>query len=544
MVITRTTRGCNAEAVGRVSSPLARESSSRRARGRTRVRGWPAAVLAAAIATSAPSAGAQTWRLSSSIGWESTLTDNADLSPDKRSDWVNQLTPGVTFQEKSARTQLTGAISLPILLYARTSESNQVYPQVSVNGSYEAVENFLFVEAFANVSQQFQTPFGARSTSLANATENRYTAQSYGVNPYIRGAMPGNVTYELRDNNTWSDSNASSIGNGRSYTNEIVGRLSHDPTPTGWALEYDRAEYFFAGQPERLSGRPDTEITEIARARGSRLVDPSVELSATVGYEDNRFFHADESGATYGAGIRWRPTDRTNLNANWEHRFFGSSYDVSFDHTTRLTVWSLRASRNITSYPQQLALLPQGGNVPGLLNALFASRITDPIQRQALVDQLIRDRGLPTTLTGPVPLLAQQITLVESESATVGLLGARNSIFFSVYRSKNEPLRGTEDILSSLALSNNDTQTGASAAWTHQLSPTLSLGTNLDWSRTTSNVEAGGTTRFYSLRAFLSTPLSPFTSVYGGARYQDSQSDVADSYREAAVYVGMTYTFH
>ena len=58
------------------------------------------------------------------------------------------------------------------------------------------------------------------------------------------------------------------------------------------------------------------------------------------------------------------------------------------------------------------------------------------------------------------------------------------------------------------------------------------------------NAQAGGVTRLYSFRAFLSTPLSPFTSFSGGARYQDSHSDIADSYREAAVYVSLAYTFH
>ena len=494
------------------------------------------AVLASAIAAFAPFAGAQTWRVTSAIGWQSTLTDNADLTPNGRSDWVNQFTPSVSFHEAGGRSQLTGALSVPVVLFARTSENNQVFPQASVNGSYEAIDKFLFIDASANVSQQFASPFGARSTSLANATENRYTAQSYSVSPYIKGAMPGGVTYELRDNNLWSDANASSIGNGRSYTNEIVGRLEHGPAPAGWGLDYDRADVRFFGQSQ-------SETTEIARARGSWLVDPSFDVSATFGYEDNRFFLTRESGATYGAGLRWRPNERTTLNTNWEHRFFGAAYDLAFNHTTRLTVWSVAASRNITSYPQQLATLPQGGNVSGLLNALFASRIPDPVQREVFVDQLIRDRGLPTVLTGPVPLLAQQVTLVESASATAGILGARNSILFSVFRSRSEPVRADElgTIVSDIT---NNTQLGASASWTHQLTPLLSLGTSLSWSRTTANVESGGVTRLYSLQAFLSTPLSPYTSISGGARYQDSHSDVADSFREAAVYVSLAYTFH
>lgn len=491
--------------------------------------------LAAAIAVAAPAAGAQTWRVTSSIGWESTLTDNVDLTPHGRSDWVNQFTPGVSISEAGAHSRLSGSIALPILVYARTSENNQVFPQVNLNGTLEAIDKLLFVDAFASVSQQYQSPFGARSTSLANATENRYTSQAYGVSPYLKGVMPGSVSYELRDNSLWSNDNASSIGSGRSYTNEIVGRLTREPTPIGWGLDYDRTQIWYSGQ--------GSETMQIARLRGSYLFDASLDGSATVGYENNEFFHADERGTTYGAGIRWRPTDRTSLNANWEHRFFGSSYDASFDHTTRLTVWSVRASRSITSYAQQLALLPGGSNVPVFLDSLFASRIPDPLQRQTFVAQLIQDRGLPPTLTGPVPLLAQQITLVESESATAGILGARNSILFTVFRTREEPLRGADDLVSSLALSNNDTQTGASVAWTHQLAPTLTFGTTFDYSRTTSNAEVGGTTRFYSVRAFLSTPLSALTSVYGGARFQDSQSDVADSYREAAVYVGLTHTF-
>jgi uncharacterized protein (PEP-CTERM system associated) len=494
------------------------------------------AAATAAVATAVPVANAQTVRITPTIAWETTLTDNVDLSTQRRSDWVNQFTPGVAFQAAGAHSRLSGTLSAPMVLYARTSENNQVFPQAAVNGSWEALDRFLFVDAFANVSQQYESPFGARSTSLANATQNRYTAQAYGVTPSIRGEMPGGIAYDLRDNNTWSDANASSIGNGRSYTNEIVGRLGRAPAPGGWALEYDRSDV-------RFSEESQSELIELARARARWRMDPAFEVSASAGYEDNRFFLTRENGAIYGLGMIWRPNDRTNLNATWEHRFFGASYDVSFNHSTRLTVWSLAASRNITSYPQQLATLGAGANVAALLNSLFAQRIADPLQRQGFVDQLIRDRGLPAVLTGPIPLLAQQVTLVEQVTASAGILGARNSILFSLYRSRSEPIEGGAlSPLVSEAIDN--TQLGTSVAWTHQLSPTLTFGTNLDWSRTTANSQGGGTTRLYALRAYLSTPLSPWTSLSAGVRFQDSRSDVADSYREAAIFLGLAYQFH
>lgn len=533
MVITPPTSAFNAKSAGRTlrpANPLLPEPLA--ARAHTRM----LAVCGLAIAAGSPLAQAETWRISPSIAVESTLTDNVDLTAHGTADWVNQFTPAIAFQERGAHTQLNGAIAVPILLYARTSaENNQVFPQVNINGSYEAIDKLLFVDAFASVSQQFQTPFGPRSTSLANATQNRYTAQSYGVSPYVRSVLPGGLEYELRDNNTWSNSNASSIASGQSYTNEIIGHISSRPTPAGWSLEYDRADIRFSGQP--------SEITELARMRGSYRIDASLVGSVSAGYEDDRFFLTRERGTIYGAGIVWRPSDRTTLNADWEHRFFGTAYDVAFNHTSRLTVWSVSAARNIESYPQQLASLGQGGNVSQLLNSLFASRITDPIARQTFVDQLIRDRGLPALLSGAVPLLAQQVTLTESANATAGILGARNSILFTVFRSRNEPLPG-EELAGLLSDQNNNTQIGASAAWTHQLKQNLVLATTFDWSRTSANVQSGESTRLYSLRAFLSTSLSALTSVYGGVRYQDSRSDIGESFREAALFVGLIHMFH
>ena len=38
------------------------------------------------------------------------------------------------------------------------------------------------------------------------------------------------------------------------------------------------------------------------------------------------------SNVTYGAGFVWHPTPRTNVAGDYEHRFFGSSYQFSFDH--------------------------------------------------------------------------------------------------------------------------------------------------------------------------------------------------------------------
>lgn len=483
-------------------------------------------------------AAAQTWRVTPTFAAESTFTNNVDLLPngERRSDWVNQLTPGVHFDERGARTRLNGDVSVPVLLYARTSENNYVAPQADVSGTVEAIERLFFVDARALVSQQYRNPLGARSQSLANATDNRYTAQAYTLSPYLKGEAPRGIDYELRHTSIWSDANLSSLP-GRSYTDAFSGHVAQAPAPFGWSAAFDRSHIKFEDE--------QSEVIQIARVRAGYRPESTFQVQLIAGYEDNRFFDVHERGVTYGFSAQWRPTPRTRLDAMWEHRFFGSSYLLSFDHRTPLSVWSINAQRDITTYPQQLANFPQGSNVAALLNGLFVSRVQDPLERQLLVDRFIRERGLPTQLASSLALFTQRVTLIESENATFGLLGARNAVLFHLYRTRNEAVESADAGLAPLLdLLTNVTQVGASAVWAHRLTPTASLDTTLSWSRNKENAIDERTT-LYSLETRLSRTITTLTSVYAGARYQNSRSDALGfDFNEFAVFVGINHTFH
>jgi uncharacterized protein (PEP-CTERM system associated) len=489
-----------------------------------------------AAATNAPG-----WHIVPQLDSELDFTDNADLAPSgaRRSDFVLQLLPSLLIHEKSAHTSLAGNISVPILLYARTGgDNNDVRPQVSLVGNAELVERLFYVDASAQVSQQYFSPFGARPQGLINATSNRYTAQSYRVSPYLKGEGANDLHYELRDNNTWTNASGTSSVTSHAYTNEVVANLTRDPRPLGWALEYDRTDTQFGDQ--------NTLRSQLERARALWKPDPQLELSASAGYENNDYSLFTSSGVIYGGGFKWRPSSRSNVDAEWEHRFFGSSYHVALNHRTPLSVWSLRASRDITTYPQQLANLAAGVDVDTLLDGLFASRVTDPTQRQSFVDQLIRDRGLPAVLSSPLTLFSEQVTLQQSLQATAGLLGARNAVFLTAYRTRSEPVTGQTPTaaIDLLALQNDNTQTGTNLVWTYKLTPLYSLSTSGDWARTVPNADTGLRSTQITFRVVLSAPLSPLTTVYTGARHQRLISDVQQGYRESAVFVGIRHAFY
>jgi uncharacterized protein (PEP-CTERM system associated) len=465
-----------------------------------------------------------------------TVTDNVDLAPSdqRRSDFVTQITPSFRIHERSAHTSLSGSVGAAVLLHARSGDTN-VQPEVSLDGTAELLERLLFVDASIQIVPSFFSPFGAQPSNLANETANRYTAHTYRVSPYVKRYAGGGLSYEVRDDNIWTSATGAPVATNSSYANDVFARVTQDPTPLGWSLDYSRNDTKFTGQ--------DSLVSQSERAHA--LWQPTIEwqLSATGGYENNHYPLSSPSGAIYGVGAKWRPTDRTTVDASWEHRFFGGSYHVTFDHRTPLSVWSLHAARDITTYPQQFAALGAGSDVSLLLNQLFASRFPDPTQRQTAVDQLIRDRGLPAVLSSPLALYTQQITLAESVLGTVGLIGARNTVFVSAYRSRNDPVlsatatAGLADVLTA------NTQTGANGVWTLKLTPLYTLTTTVDWVRTIGNGDNRRETNQYTFSSVIEAPLSPLTKIFGGARYQRFLSDLETDYRETAAFFGISHVF-
>ena len=157
------------------------------------------------------------------------------------------------------------------------------------------------------------------------------------------------------------------------------------------------------------------------------------QVSASVGYERNEFTATESSGPIYGVGFIWRPSQRTNVVGDWEHRFFGSSYQFSFDHATPLSVWSVQASRSITSYPQQFATVPGGVNIAAFLNNLFVLRVPDAADARATHRGVHRRPRLAAVDLGSgQPVHGADPCCNNRRAGAMGLIGARNSVFVNL----------------------------------------------------------------------------------------------------------------
>lgn len=479
------------------------------------------------------------WTFTPSLGLLETFTNNVDLvsRDDRRSDAVTQITPSLFIDGVGPYASLRGTIAAPILIYARTGdENNKVWPQVDLVGDVALFDRVLHVEGAVSVVQQFFTPFGAQPADLASATDNRYRTETYRISPYVKGVTVSGTEYELRNNNVWTNLNGAPISTSNQKFYQVYGTASNTRRQLGWRANFDYSNTVFNEQ--------DKVYFRLARAEPVYAVTPQFRLTASVGYEDNKFPFTKERGAIYGAGFEWQPSPRAKAIGSWEHRFFGDSYLFELDHRSPLSAFHVNVSRNITTYQQQLATFTRGTSVAAMLNQLFASQLPDPVARQQFVDQFIRDRGLPEVLGGPVVLYGERILLQESQTASAAFIGARNTIVFTVYNVKSEAIAGTGNALPPVLSGGDDnTQTGGNITWTHNLTPRLLLVTSVQGSRTKATPPAVGTTDQGGASVLVSSPLSPRLSVFGGARYQTLSSDVSTDYTEVAAFVGLNYAF-
>ena len=142
----------------------------------------------------------------SALGKRSPTTSICEPSDTRQSDWVTELTPSLHVTEKGARTSLDGhAFGPDRLLRARRRQQYRATRRwiCAATSGCSAISSTS--RGRSTIAQQFFNPFGAQPLGFENVTQNRYRTSTYRVSPYIKGITPGRISYELRNDNVWTD---------------------------------------------------------------------------------------------------------------------------------------------------------------------------------------------------------------------------------------------------------------------------------------------------------------------------------------------------
>jgi uncharacterized protein (PEP-CTERM system associated) len=478
------------------------------------------------------------WDVAPTLSVRETYTDNVLLDPDasKRADWVTQVSPGISVAATGARLKLDARYTPDFTYYARAQEENQIYHRLNATGNAELAEQLLFVDALANIDRYNVSLQGPLTIDDVNLTGNRVTIGTYAVSPYVRRDFGSEARAEARytysvvnsdDPSTLSDSAADAINlrlrSGPAYRLLI------------WDVGYGREKIGY-----------DTEedtVAEEVSANAGRLVTATMRLLAQAGYEryESGVPGSETKGPRWSAGLEWTPSPRTRLVAAAGERLHDLSYSFDFRHRTRLTAWGVEYREEITTSRSEF-LVPA---TPGLLDQLFLSQIPDPAERERAVKEFIARTGLRPELGTPINFLTNELFLLKRAEASVGLLGVKNVLIFSVFGETRERLDAdaaapaTGDFGTSSAIE----QVGAGVQWSLRLTAFDDWNMGGTYARNAFS-DTGRVDRVFSLGMGLARQFQPRLS--GSLNYRRQQNDSSDSvfsYTENAVFATARMTF-
>jgi uncharacterized protein (PEP-CTERM system associated) len=479
------------------------------------------------------------WEFSASIRGGATLTDNVSLAPQGQEDWdlVWEVTPSITVRREGARARMQASYTPSLYVYTRNSEDSTLWHRLSALGTVEAVENLFYVDAIAIVTQSYLSPFGPRPLDALNLNDNRAQTAMLGLSPYVQSVTPGGYRYLLRNDTTWTAVEGSQVPD--QFESRVLAKLDSPIVRVGWGVDYDYRYTKFDSQ--------QSYYEQLARVRGIWRANSDLTLSARLGYETNDYTIEAYSGEIYGAGAEWTPTPRTRLSGYVEHRFFGTSYEVNFNHRTRATGWRLRAARLTQTYRDQLFTLGPG-ELAVVTDAALQNRIADPLERQRAVEDFLLRSGLPSTLLTSQTFYTNQVYVAEQIDGTVTVFGGRNRLWLTLFWDDNEPVTTDAPTLAvALGTAGPFKQHGGIVGFTRDLGPrtaiTFSAQRTDSTGTRTGTAPADAKSTEDTLRVIMHHQLTPKTSAAIGVRWVDFDSDFRSDYRERAAFGGVRHDF-
>ena len=478
---------------------------------------------------------ARAWTVTPRIGLTETLSDNINLSStNTQTGLISQLTPGVRIDAQTARLKMFLDYSLNGLSYSTANSNNQAQNVLNAFGTLEAIDNWLFLDFSGNISQQIINPFGVQAPSTIYDNRNLTETSTYRLSPYIRGQLGGSVEYFLRYNTSVTNYQNNSLSN--VTLSQWLGQIRGNTTFRNliWAIDVSQQNTDYSLGRNYDDGRLRGVLTY--------KLFPELSLKASVGWETNNYQSINDEGqSTYGYGINWTPTERTQVSGFQEHRFFGDAYNALLSHRFPLSSILYTAMRDVSLIPNQSASSGMG-TVYDMYNNQFGNLIPDPVARAAYVTNLLNQLGVAPNAQAVSDYAAQRPRVQSSQQLTYILFGARNSLTLLAARNENQALTVFGQNTNIAGDASRVTQQGITAVFSHRLTPLTGL--NLSASRT--NSQSGLTnvfnTTLTSYQIGVSTRFGAKTAGSLNLRRSEFDSDTSP-YTENALVGSITMFF-
>ena len=298
------------------------------------------------------SAAAVDWNFTPTLNSSATFTDNVKQSANNReSGLILSVTPGFTLvSEGSRRVQATVGYGVSGVARFGGDSSTDVNHNLNATGKAELVEDFLFLDGTARISQELISLLGSPADANTNSS-NRATVGTYSFSPYIQKRLGTFATTQVRYTHSgalFGDNAGSNIS-----ANALTATLGSGTrfNDINWSLNYSLREADYARNGATSASGSTFESTS---ATLGYALTRKFRVFGTVGRDSNDFINASQSnGNFYTAGFGWSPSRRTTLDASAGKRFLGNTYSLSLFHRSHFSHWNVRYSENVSDISQQ-----------------------------------------------------------------------------------------------------------------------------------------------------------------------------------------------
>ena len=481
------------------------------------------------------------WQFEPRVQLRETYTDNVTLSQSnlERSEFITEINPGFSIRNKAARSNVDIDYSLNNYFYLRDRNRNTLNHQFNGFADFEFVEDLLFLDTRANVNQTAVSAFGPIGAN-SSQNNNNQTFRSYSLSPYIRKKFGREATAEARYTFSELSSNGSGSALSDSTGNAVSLKIDSGPAfnEWGWGGEYRKENINF----ERSSDTTYESLTGNLRYR----INPRLFATGSFGYDRNDYVTSGEKpeGAFWSLGADWRPSRRTSLNFSAGRRYFGNTYALSFQHSTRRTVWDISYQQNLSTSRSQFST-PLGSTLRGSIeNSVRNDASIAPEDKQAVIDAqltLARSQGLDPDAALGVNFQSNTAFIEKKWQGTVTLDFPKSELQFRAFDSvRDSSTIGSQSFLNrsgDFALSQIIKQSGVGSQWTYHLSPRNDANIGLDLSRFRL-VDIGRTDNLTTLNMGIARKLSATANGTIGYRYVRRDSNFNPNDYDENAFIG------
>jgi len=346
------------------------------------------------------------------------------------------------------------------------------------------------------------------------------------------GSLAGVADYSLRVTGGANTARNFSASNTKNVSGLASLRSSSRNALLGWGLSAQRSD------TEYQNSR--TISTERLTAELNTTPWSDLRVFATGGQE--RTNALDLNGRSYtswGGGLRWTPSLRTNVSLEGEKRYFGNSHRVLLEHRTPQTAWRYSDSQDATDNASPTALT-SGFTLFQLYFQQFASTVPDPIAREQAVRDFLRLIGRnPNELVGGGALVSA-LSVQRRQELSAAWVGRRLTFNVLAFALSVRPLDPSAAAVPTLAFL-RVRQTGATASASYRLTPVMSVTLTGSRQLTDSDGTRAGNS-LNSIALGVITQFSPKVSAGLNVRFADFSSTV-DPYREALATATLNFRF-